>query len=162
MAITKDKKKEIVSKLKDIFDDAKTIVFVNFHGLGVGETTAIRKELRKNDIGYFVAKKTLIRKALESKKIGGETPKLDGELGLVYAKDELSPAREIYNFCKKYKEKLVIMGGIFENEFAGKDKINELAQIPDMLILRGQFANIINSPIQGIVTVLSKIAEART
>ncbi|MEK7182255.1 MAG: 50S ribosomal protein L10 [Patescibacteria group bacterium] len=161
MAITKDKKKEIVSKLKDIFNDAKTIVFVNFHGLGVGDTTAIRKELRKNDIGYFVAKKTLIGKALESKKIEGEIPKLDGELSLVYAKDQLSPAREIYNFCKKYKEKLVIMGGIFENRYTDKDKINELAQIPDMLVLRGQFANIINSPIQRIVTVLSKIAEVK-
>lgn len=162
MAITKDKKKEIVSKLKNIFDDAKTIVFVNFHGLGVGDTTAIRKELRKNNIGYFVAKKTLIGKALDGKKIGGETPKLDGELSLVYSKDELSPAREIYNFCKKYKEKLVIMGGIFGDEFADKDKINELAQIPDMLVLRGQFANIINSPIQRIVTVLSKIVEAKS
>lgn len=161
MAITKDKKKEIVSKLKDILDDAKTVVFVNFHGLGVSDTTAIRKELRKNGVGYFVAKKTLIGKALESKKIAGETPKLDGELSLVYAKDQLSPAREIYNFCKKYKEKLVIMGGIFENEFADGNKINELAQIPDMLVLRGQFANIINSPIQRIVTVLSKIAEVK-
>ena len=53
------------------------------------------------------------------------------------------------------------MGGIFENRYTDKDKINELAQIPDMLVLRGQFANIINSPIQRIVTVLSKIAEVK-
>ena len=68
MAITKDKKKEIVSKLKDIFNDAKTIVFVNFHGLGVGDTTAIRKELRKT-ISVILLLKTLIGKALESKKL---------------------------------------------------------------------------------------------
>ncbi|MBU3968945.1 50S ribosomal protein L10 [Patescibacteria group bacterium] len=157
MAITKDKKKEIVSKLKKVFDDAKTIVFVNFHGLNVSDTTSIRKELRKNNIGYFVAKKTLVGKALDGKKFEGEIPKLEGELGLVYSDDQLSPAREIYNFSKKHKEKLSILGGIFENKFQNKEKITELAQIPDILTLRGMFVNLVNSPIQRFVVVLNEI-----
>jgi len=157
MAITKEKKVEIISKLKSIFDNAKTVVFVNFHGLNVSDTTSIRKELRKNNIGYLVAKKTLVGKALDGKKFEGEVPKLDGELGLVYSDDQLSPAREIYNFSKKHKEKLSILGGIFENKYQDKERITELAQIPNMLVLRGMFVNLINSPIQRFAVVLNEI-----
>jgi len=161
MAITKEKKKEIISKLKNIFDDAKTIVFVNFHGLGVGDTTAIRKELRKNGISYFVAKKTLIGLVLKDKKMGSENTVFDGELGIVYGDDNIAPAREVYRFSKKHNDKLKILGGVFEKKFVNGEQMIELAQIPDMLALRGQFANVINSPIQRFVIALNQIAQNR-
>jgi len=162
MAITKDKKKEIISKLKDVFDNAKTIVFVNFHGLNVGDTTTIRKELRKNNINYFVAKKTLVGKILENKKLGKDSSEFKGELGLVYADDEMSPAREIYSFVKKYKEKLSILGGIFQGKYENGEKMTEIAQIPDMITLRGQFVNLINSPIQRFAVVLNEIVKIKS
>jgi len=59
VAITKDKKKEILEKLKDIVDKSKSVVFINFHGLGVGDTTSMRSKLREEGVGYFVSKNIL-------------------------------------------------------------------------------------------------------
>ena len=42
MALTKNKKKEVVDELTGLLKDSKTIVFVNFKGLTVGSTNTFR------------------------------------------------------------------------------------------------------------------------
>jgi large subunit ribosomal protein L10 len=162
MAISKDKKKEILANLKSIVDDSSSIVFVNFHGLKVADSTAVRRKLKSEDVNYYVAKKTLIRKALTEKGIDGVMPELSGEMGIAYGKDLITPAREIFEFTKKHKDSLSIMGGVFEGKFMTKEEMTTIAAIPPMQTLRGMFVNVINSPIQGFVMALDQIAKKKT
>lgn len=160
MAITKEKKKEILEKLNGLIDK-ESVVFVNFHGLPVSETTELRKTLRENDVNYFVAKKTLVKKAFGESKIAGELPQLDGELAVAYSDDATGAAREIYNFQKKFEEKVSILGGVFENKYLSKTEMEEIALIPSIQVLRGMFVNVINSPIQGFAMVVKAIADQK-
>lgn len=161
MAITKDKKKSILEKLESIKDN-ESVVFVNFKGLPVSDTTAMRHELSKNSIAYYVAKKTLVKKIFTEAGIEGNMPELEGELAVAYAQDATAPAREIFAFQKKHDGKVSIMGGIFEHKFMDKIQMEEIARIPSMHILRGMFVNVINSPIQGFAIALKAIADKKT
>jgi large subunit ribosomal protein L10 len=161
MAITKDKKKAILDKLDGI-KNSESIVFVNFKGLPVAETTAMRRELAKGDVAYYVAKKTLVKKAFTEAGIEGDMPTLDGELAVVYGNDATGPAREVFAFQKKFDGKVTILGGIFEHKFVGKSQMEEIAQIPSMHVLRGMFVNVINSPIQGFTMAIKAIADKKT
>jgi large subunit ribosomal protein L10 len=159
MAVSKEKKGEILEKLKKIAKDSLSIVFVNFHGLPVSESSEMRKTLRAKNVSYTVAKKSLTRKALEGQKISGVMPDLPGELGLVFGADLLDPAREIYEFQKKLDKKIRIVGGVFEGRFMNQSEMISIAQIPGLQTLRAQFVNLINSPIRGFVVALSEIAK---
>ena len=64
MAISKDKKRDIVAKLNDAFKEASSIVFITFSKLTVKDASRVRKELADAGVRYYVAKKTLIRLAL--------------------------------------------------------------------------------------------------
>lgn len=161
MAITKQKKAEIVDKLKKGFETAKSLVFVNFKGLTVGNTTAMRQELKKEGVSYTVAKKTLTNRALAEKNFEGEKPELPGELALAWGEDDIAPIAQVYSFQKKYPENIKILGGVFQGRYVGISEINELALIPPMPILRGKFVNIINSPIQRIAIALSEVAKKK-
>jgi large subunit ribosomal protein L10 len=161
MAITKEKKKDILAKLKDIVKDSKSIVFLNFKGLKVEEANTLRRELEQSQVDYLVAKKTLFKKALEGSSIEGEKPDMAGELSLAYGKDPIEPARKIFSFQKKLQDKLLILGGIMEGKFIGQEEMTNIAQIPPLETLYGQFVNLINSPIQGLVLALDKIAEQK-
>jgi len=154
MAINKDKKKKIYEKTQGILKDSGSVVFVNFHGLNVSDTTQLRNNLRKEGSSYTVTKKTLVKKALDSSSVEGEMPELEGELALAYGEDLIAPARGVYEFQKKHKENVAILGGIFEGSFVDKEKMLSIAQIPSPQILKGQFVNLINSPIQSFVTAL--------
>jgi len=158
MAITKEKKQEIVVKLKDAFANAQSFVFVNFHGLNVLGISEMRRSLSAAGVTYFVAKKSLIRRALSEAKLEGEVPDLPGELAIAWSNDLIAPAREVYGFQKKNPDSLKIVGGIFEGKLLGMVDMTEIAMIPPLPILHGKFVNIINSPIQRFVILLDQIA----
>ena len=160
MAITKGKKKDILEKLKGV-TDKNSVVFLNFHGLPVNETAEVRRKLRESGVSYFVAKKSLVKKAFGETSITGEIPELDGELALAYADDLIAPAREVFSFQKKYADKVSILGGVFESKYFSKIQMEEIAKIPSQDVLRGMFVNVINSPIQGLVLALNAIAEKK-
>ncbi len=161
MPITKEQKKETLEKIKGAVKDSSSVVFVNFHGLNVTESSEMRRALRAQEVGYFVTKKTLIKKALEGGNYENELPALDGEVALAYGADAIAPAREVYSFQKKFAGKLAILGGIFEGVYKDKESMMSIATIPSLQVLRGQFVNLINSPIQGFVIALNAIAEKK-
>jgi large subunit ribosomal protein L10 len=161
MALTKIQKKEVVDELTGLLKDSKTIVFVNFKGLTVGSTNTFRKNLREAGVGYKVSKKTLLARVLAEKGIKGDVPVLEGEIGIAYAADLLSPAREVFAFSKG-KETPKIVGGVFDGEYYDATKMMSIATIPSREVLLAQVLNIINSPIQQFVVALSEIAKSKT
>ena len=158
--LQKSKKEEIIKDLEGVIKDSESLVLVNFHGLKVNEETKLRRSLREEGVHYKVSRKTLLARALFG-KAKGEIPELAGEVAIAYSKDAISAPREIYNFQKTRKGVLSILGGIFEGNFIGREKMTEIAMIPNREVLYAQFVNLINSPIQRFVFVLDAIAKSK-
>lgn len=160
VAITKAKKEEILSKLSGIKDEADSIVFVNFNALGGTNVTAMRAKLRAEGVGFFVAKKTLIKRAFDG-AFEGTMPALDGEIAVAYSTDAIAPAQNIKEFTAQFKDSLAIAGGVFQGVYKNKEEMTEIASIPALPVLRGMFVNVINSPIQGLAIVLDAYANKK-
>lgn len=162
MAITKDKKRDILAKIETALKDAKSLAFVGFNKLTVADASALRKELRASGVGYYVAKKTLLKRALTNQGYQGEMPELPGEVALAWTSEDVTaPARGVHAFGKKLKGALVLLGGVFEGSFADQAKMIQIATIPSMDVLRGMFANVINSPRQRFAIALSEVAKLK-
>jgi large subunit ribosomal protein L10 len=161
MAITKEKKKEIIAGLEKTIAKSKSVVFVNFNKLLVKDASIIRRSLKSENVGYVVAKKSLFKRVLKSADIKGDVPALGGELAVVFGEDLIAPARSIYDFQKKLDGKLSILGGIFDGEYKSQAEMLSIASIPSLQVLRGMFVNVINSPIQRFAIALNQIAEKK-
>ena len=165
MAKTKAQKKVTIDRLTTAFKSGLPAVFVHFKGITVSDESSMRKSLKGEGVSYFVAKKTLIGKALTESGLKGAVPELEGEVAVVYAtsgNDETLPARLAHEYSNKFsKERFLLLGGIFEKVLKGKVEITEIATIPSMQVLRGIFANVLNSPMRRFATVLSKVAETK-
>ena len=161
MALNKAQKKVVLEKVTGIAEGAKSAVFVNFHGLTVGNATEIRKVLREAGVSYTVAKKTLATKAFATRGLKGEMPELQGELAIAYGEDLIAPAREVSVFEKKFEGKISILGGVFEDRFMSKAEMTAIAMIPSKQTLYGMFVNLINSPIQRIAIAVNEIAKSK-
>ncbi len=162
MAITKDKKRAIVAKLTDAFKEASAVAFVGFTKLTVADSSKLRKELAAKGVNYYVAKKTLIKRALTERGYKGEIPALPGEVAVAWTKDDATaPARGVYEFGKKLKGALELLGGVFEDAYLNLEGVKAIATIPPMIVLRGMFVNVINSPIQGLVIALDQISKKK-
>ena len=60
-----NEKKQIVVDLTEKIKGATSGVFVQYTGISVAADTALRSELRKNDVEYAVVKNTLTKRAVK-------------------------------------------------------------------------------------------------
>jgi large subunit ribosomal protein L10 len=161
MPITRQKKEEVLKDLQGRLKKAQFVAFVNFHGLSVALATDLRRKLREAGAEYSVIKKTLIKKGLEGTSFTGTLSNLEGEVAVITSDtDPIAPAKVLQDFVKKNKV-LKAVGGVFENSYVGPEVMVRLGSIPSREVLLAQIVNIINSPIQGLVVALSKIAEKK-
>jgi large subunit ribosomal protein L10 len=159
MAISKAKKTEIIEKLEVGLKNAETVSFVNFHGLTVKDVTILRKELREAGVSYYVAKKTLVKRALDAHGVTGTQPELPGELAIAWSMDAVASAKGVHEFAKTHKDKIALVGGVYQGKYLSKDEIVTLAAIPSMLGLRSQFVGMLNNSIANVVRAIDAKAK---
>ncbi len=158
--LLKSKKEEMVKDLEGAIKGSESLVFVNFHGLNVGDETKLRSNLRDQGVNYKVSRKTLLARALKG-KAEGEVPELAGEVAIAYSKDPLASPREIYNFQKTHKGLLNILGGIFEGKFVDGAYMTELATIPSREVLLSKIAFLLKSPMQRLAIAVNEVAKKK-
>jgi large subunit ribosomal protein L10 len=162
MAKTRQQKVEIVARLEEALKKG-TSVFVHFTKVTVAEETAMRQNLRKEGVRYFVAKKSLIKRAVEGLGLSTEGLALSGETAVAAGEgsDTTLPARLMHEVGKKLDGRIAIMGGVFEGKIAAQKLMLEIATIPGMEVLRGMFANVVNSPRARFAVALSEVAKTK-
>src|SRR3989344_3081434 len=168
--LLKSKKIEMIKDLEETIKKSESLVFVNFHGLKVGDETILRRDLRNQGVGYKVSRKTLLARALKG-KAEGEIPELAGEVAIAYfpaealakagSKDGTIAPREVYNFQKTHKGILSILGGIFQGKFVDGTYMTELAMIPSREVLLSKLAFLLKSPIQRLALAVNEVAKTK-
>ncbi len=167
MAISKEKKGELLSLLKEIGSKSRSIVFVSFDKLPVKETTELRRGLREEGVYYKVVKKTLLKKTLAEVGISGDMPEMSGEIAIAYkdTDDEdalIAPSRGVYSFAKKWKDQLSIVGGVFNGSYKNQTEMLAIATIPGRETLLSQLAFLLKSPMQRIAIAVSEVAKSKS
>jgi len=156
MALTRQKKKEIIDDLKDKISRQKAMVFVDFTGLKVKDLSSLRRELKKSDSLFKVSKKNLLKIAVKDldSSLVEKIEELKGELGVVFGfGDIILPAKITYKLASE-NDNLKILGGFFESKFVEKETVIELAQIPSREELLARLVGSISAPISNFVNVL--------
>jgi large subunit ribosomal protein L10 len=152
--LTKAQKQQLIEELADKLERQKGLVFTDFRGLKVGEIEDLRKELKEAGIEYKVAKKTLIKLAIEKAKKKIDISQFKDSVALAFSyQDPITPIKIISKFAREHKD-LEILGGLMNGEFLTVDRVKELAEIPSRDELLAKFVGSIKAPIEGFVNVL--------
>lgn len=155
MAITKEKKQEIIKELGEKIDKQKSVVFIDYAGTSVKDLSLLRKGLRQSGNELKIAKKTLINRAFEEKKKDLNIRDLGGQVGVVFGyEDEVSSSKNVYEFSKTH-ETVKILGGLLEGNFYGVSDIVKIAELPSREQLLGGLVGTLNAPISNFAYVLS-------
>lgn len=161
MALTRQEKDKIVAKITDSLKKSKSAVFAGFVGLKISDAEKLRKSAKKEQAEMFIAKKTLLNKALSNLGIT-EVPmdKFDNGVATIFSYgDEVAAPRLAAAFAKENKA-LTLLNGLLMEKPAGEklltlDQVKALAALPTKQQLLGQLVGSLNAPISGFVNVLS-------
>ena len=106
MAITKDKKKQILAQYVQDLSGATNAVIVRQSGIPVTLANQIRMDLKATDGKMSIIKKRIFLRALKDaglEEIGVD--RLDGPVLALYAKEnEMGPLKVINKYAKEFKK----------------------------------------------------------
>lgn len=155
MLNTREKKAGIIKDLQERMKSSNLTVFLNFHGLKFKDMQTLRRQLKKDNIQCRVAKKTLIKLALQNLKINTENINLEGEVGLGLSRsEEIRALPKILFSFKKEQPNIKILGGIFENQYIDGNKVEEISKLPPKTILYANLIGQLASPLRGLVETI--------
>lgn len=146
-----------VAELQGWIKESAAIVLADYRGLTVAEDTQLRSELRKNEIGYKVAKNTLIKRAANNLEITELDGFLEGPTVLAYAADPIAVTKVLAKFAETHKA-LEIKAGMVDGKFVNADEIKALAKMPSREVLIGRFMGSIQSSLYSFVRAVDAIA----
>ncbi len=158
MALSKDKKHEVVKELGELLEHSKMTVVAQYKGTTVKAMQNLRRSARDNGTKVIVVKNRLVVKALkgndELKEV--DTSSLTGQL--LYAfnpNDEVAPAQTLSNFAKD-EPSIEFVGAISaEGKFLSADEVKSLATLPSKNELIAQIIATLNSPVNDVMNGLS-------
>lgn len=158
MALTKDKKAEIVSDVSDLLKDSKLTVFAKYQGTSVKAMQELRRTSRESGTKVLVVKNRLVKKALENddrfKDI--DFGSLTGQLMYAFnSEDEVAPAQNLANFAKTQPQIEFVGGLTNDGRLLSADEIKDLSNLPSKDVLRAQLVGTIGAPLSGFVNVMA-------
>lgn len=158
MALTKQKKEEVVSRIEQLLSDSKLTVVAKYQGTPVKAMQQLRGSAATEGTTMHVVKNRLFKKALSNdetlKTI--DTGRFVGQLLYAFnSQDEVAPARSLADFAKTNPQIEFVAAITADGQLLEADAIKILASLPTKEVLRAQLVGTIAAPISGFVNVLA-------
>ena len=153
-----EQKQQLVSELAESMKNAQSGVLVNYCGITVEKDTALRAELRKNNVTYKVIKNTYIRKAAEIAGLSGFESVLEGMTAIAVSDDPIAPAKILCKFAEN-NDRFEVKAGFIDGRAIDVNEIKELAAIPSREGLIAKFLGSIQSPLYNFAYALQAIVD---
>jgi large subunit ribosomal protein L10 len=155
LAISKEKKQELVKSYVEEFSRSEAAILTDYRGLSVAEINRLRNKMREAGSGYHVVKNRLVKLALREAGLPVPEELLQGPTAIGYCyEDVIAPAKVLTEYTKESKM-LTIKGGILGDRVIDVEAISSLADLPPRDVLLAQLLSGVQSPMAGLVNVLS-------
>ncbi len=158
MAITRDKKQDLVAKVGSALANAKAVAFAHYQGLSVADLQDLRAKAREAGVQIVVVKNRLVRVALADNKVfkDTDTSALTGQLLYAFStEDEVAPSQVLNNFAKT-NPSLALAGGFSAEGLALSDAdVKALAGLPSKNQLIAEVVAQLLSPVHDTTNALS-------
>lgn len=155
MAITREKKEELVASYLEKLVDCDGIIITDYRGMTVPQVQELRAKIREAEGSYLIVKNTLAKRALQEAGLPSVDKLLTGTIGIGFcAKNVPGVAKAITDFAKG-NEAMTVKGGVMGKSVITEAEVKQLASLPSLEVLRAQLLGVINAPASQLVGVIA-------
>lgn len=159
MAITRERKEELVARYTGILQGTDGFIVTEYRGLDVAKLDDLRDKLRAVAGSYTVTKNTLFMIALRDN--GWVVPEqlLVGPVAVVFGNGNLpAVAKIVQSYAKDNSELFVVKGGVLSNSIFQASDLEAITNLPTMDEIRAQLAGLIVQPAAMLAGVIQAAA----
>jgi len=161
LAISKDRKEELVGIYGELLGQATGFVLADYKGISVKQVNTMREKLRDVDGAYMIVKNTLFKLAL--KEAGWPIPDnmLLGPTGVIFGATNFpAVAKVTLGFVKDYENLFTIKGGVMAGQILTGKQVDAVSSLPSLDELRAQLIGLITQPATGLAGIINSAVAA--
>ncbi len=156
MALTKDRKDELVQSYVETLNNTSGFIIIQFAGMSTPLINELRAKIREANGQYAVTKNTLLTKALQ--EVGWPVPDdyLKGPTAIAFGMDNLSGvAKAVLDYLgTQDAERINVKGGVMGSNIFDAKRVDAISKLPTLDEVRAQIAGLVVAPATGLVSVL--------
>jgi large subunit ribosomal protein L10 len=155
LAISKEKKQELVAVYKELVGDSTALIMTSYSGVSVKELEAVRRNIRELGGEFHIVKNTLFALVMDEAGISLPENTFIGTTAIGFASEEVpGVAKAIVDLAREV-DTVEIKGGLIDKVAYDAAQVVMLADLPPLPILRSQLLSMLQAPAGRIAMVLA-------
>ena len=154
-------KQETVNEIVNKAKENSGLVVAEYRGLTVSQLQELRRALRAEGASMNVYKNSLVDRAADELGYSDLKQVLSGPNAIFFSKEVNSAAKVLVKYAKRYGDNLAIKGGVFEGQFADKNKVAEVAKMPNKEGLLAMLLSCLQAPVRQFACTVKAVADAK-
>lgn len=156
MAISKERKQELVAQYKSWAEDSKGIFVTDYIGLSTKAMDELRGKIRESGGEFHIVKNTLTKIAFQEYGLDLPDELFVGTSAIGFAfEDAPSVAKAISEFAKE-SEFLKVKGGFLGMDTMNSAEIDALGNLPPLPVLRAQILGTLMAPASKLTRLIAE------
>lgn len=143
--MNRTEKEQVVAELRETLAGAALVVIVSQHGMTVGESTRLRRQMREAGAAFRVAKNSLASLAVRGTGLEPLAELFQGPTAIAWSEDPVAAARVIVDYADDH-DGITVLGGILDDRALDVPSVVTLAKVPSLDELRGRIVGLLQAP----------------
>ena len=158
LAITKERKEEVLATYADWMKRSQAVILVEYTGAKMKDLDGIRAKVRESGGEFHILKNTLARRAFANS--GMELPQdyLVKSTAVSFAFTDPASTAKALNEATKGKEFLKVKGGFMSGQSLNAAQVKALADMPPLPVVRAQLLGMLQAPAGKLVRTIAEPA----
>jgi large subunit ribosomal protein L10 len=158
LALTKQRKEEVLATYQDWLKRSQAVILVEYTGAKMKEMDAIRAKIRESGGEFHVVKNTLARRVFADHGMNLPDGTLMKSTAISFAFNDPAATAKALADATKGMEFVKVKGGFMAGQVLSSVQIKALAELPPLPIVRAQLLGVLQAPAGKLVRTIAEPA----
>jgi large subunit ribosomal protein L10 len=160
LAITKQKKNELVAQYTGLMDRSEGLIVTEYSGLNMKQIDELRGKVREAGGEFHIVKNTLSQVAFKDAGYPVSESMFQGSTAIVFAFKDAAGMAKIISDYSRTVDIVKIKGGYLGHSVMNSDQVKTLSELPPLPVIRAQLLGVLQAPAGKLVRTLAEPARS--
>ncbi len=160
MAITKQRKEEVLAEYQDWLKRSQAVILVEYTGAKMKDMDSIRAKIRETGGEFHVVKNTLARRVFTDNGMTLPEGYLEKSTAVPFAFTDPAATAKALSDATKGMEFVKVKGGFMAGQMLSQKQVKALAELPPLPVVRAQVLGVLQAPAGKLVRTIAEPARS--
>ena len=158
MAISKERKDEVLKQYADWLKHSQAVVLVEYTGVKMKDLDNIRAKIRETGGEFHIVKNTLVRRAFADSGMEFPQEYLVKSTAVSFAFTDPASTAKALSDATKGNEFVKVKGGFMSGQLLNAAQVKALSEMPPLPVVRAQLLGMLQAPAGKLVRTIAEPA----